>query len=171
MRKKIYLHVLYNTERRLIMDRISQVSFNGLWAPVKVLEKESGVFYRNKVYYKLCEKVYLPWKDETPEQIAKAVDKHFVGRGFSVMDVSIGDSQHKYDAYHMNYIKIGNPIERSDAQKFIEQGYSEDFVGGILSKNDFYDAYSNASYSPFDIHEMDKEAVIDFAKRHFDINV
>lgn len=151
------------------MDKVSQISFNGLWVPGRVLEKEKGMFYHGKTYYKLRENIYHPWKNETPEQIAQAVDKHFWGRSFSVMDTSIGDSQHKYDAYHMNYIRIGEPIEQTDAQKLIAQGYSEDFVGGISSDADFYASYNNASYAPFDIRKMSKESVIDFAQRHFDI--
>ena len=153
------------------MLEVSQVSFNGLWEkPAKLLhEKEVGVFYRDKTYYKLRKIIYHPWKDESPEQVAEAVDKHFFGRSFSVMDTSIEDSQRKYDAYHMNYIQIGEPINKADAQKFIERGYSENFSGGILSDSDFYASYNNASYAPFDIRRMDKEDVIDFAQRHFDI--
>ena len=149
------------------MSNTSQISFNGLWGPARTLEKETGVFYRNKIYYKVREKTYYPWKDESPAQIAEAVDKHFWGRSFSVMDTSIGDSQHKYDAYHMNYIKIGEPIEKSDSQKLIEQGYSKDFKGGISDNSEFYATYSNASYSPFDVRDMTKERVIDVAEQHF----
>ena len=119
--------------------------------------------------YTVYEFIYHPFESETKDVVQKEVDKHFWGRSFSLWDKF--DGQHKADLLQMNFIKIGNFLKKEDAEKYKMLGYKENFAGGVKDDKSFWEAYSNETYSPYDITKMTKEYVNDVVSRHFDLEV
>ena len=145
---------------------LSAVTFRGLWEPVKAHHKDTGVNYKNKAQYTLYECTYHPWSDESKEEIKENTDKYFKGRSFSLMDTY--DGHHKSDMFQMNYVKIGDSINREDADTYKERGYTSSLTGGTIEDDsEFWLTYTNASYAPFDVSIMSKERVQEVVARHF----
>ncbi len=152
----------------MFISNICSTNFNGLWKFEGVLEKENGIYYKNKAMYTVHKFTYHPWEDESAEAIEKQIDKHFAGRSFSLWDNF--DNHNKADLFQMNYIKTGAPIKKSEKKALLAKGYNESFSGGILDDNSFMMTYSNEAYSPFDIVKMRKEKVKQIVDKHFNLN-
>lgn len=151
------------------INGVNSVSFDGLWSPAKKLTQESGVYNKGKIRYTLYEYTYLPYANEAEEAINNEISKHFWGRSFSLWDKF--DGQHKADLIQMNLIKRGNPIKQCEAQEYIEKGFNEKFTGGVISDNDFNEAYNNNTYAPYDISKMSEDYIKDVVKRKFSIEI
>ncbi len=144
----------------------STTSFNGLWEPVKVLKKETGVYNRNKVLYTLKDFVYHPFINETEAEIKAATEKYFFGRNFSLWDRF--DNHHKCDIIQMNRIKIGEKVLKEKENEYIADGWTTEPIAGIPNDEAFKQSYYNDTYAAFDVSMMDAERVKDVASRHFD---
>ena len=148
-------------------NNINSMTFNGMWAPVKVLKHETGVYHRDKTLFTLYDMVYHPWVDETKEAIQKEVDKHFWGRMFSVMDIGLEDIHFKCDIYSMNRVKVGDAIRHEDETKLREQGY-DNMVKGAPSDEEFRASYNdNASYAACDVYKLNPKRIVELANKYF----
>lgn len=149
------------------ISSISGVNFSGVWEPVKKLSTETGIYNKGKVIYTLYDYTYHPYVGESQESINKELSNHFWGRSFSLWDRF--DGQHKADILHMNYVRIGKPIDKNESAKYLEQGFSEEFIGGVSNDEDFKAAYNNETYAPYDILRMSEDYVKEVAQRRFGI--
>ena len=150
------------------INRINSINFNGMWEPVKVLHKESGIYHLNKQMFTLYDMVYHPWVDEKKEDIQKEVDKHFIGRSFCVMDTGLEDSHFKASVYEMNRVRVGNAIKHKDKAKLLKQGYEENLHIGIPDDEEFREIYyNNESHSAYDVHKMDTKRITELANMYF----
>jgi hypothetical protein len=149
------------------INNVSTIRFTGLWEPVVKMSKESGTFNKDKVMFTLYNATYHPYTGESKETIQNAVNKHFTGRSFCLWDKF--DGQNKAEMFQMNFVKVGDSIDKEEARKYIQNGYKEDFTEGVLDDNSFWEAYSNNTYEPYDVSKLSQESILDIADRHFDV--
>lgn len=150
------------------INNINSMSFNGMWAPVKVSKYETGAYHVDKRLFTLYDMVYHPWVGETKEAIQKEVDKYFWGRTFTVMDIGFEDIHYKCDIYTMNRVQIGDAIRLEDKKRLIDQGYEENVNVCTPSDEEFRASYcDNASYSVCDVYKLNAKRINELASKYF----
>lgn len=103
------------------------LNFCGLYKLRNIVQSDTDFEKYPKNNYKVYNVKYCPYSDDSPETINKDINKCAQGLSFDVFEKK---SNKKVSSnYLMNNVCIGETIEKSDKEKLLSNGFTEDPQG------------------------------------------